>query len=122
MRVRVLEATAPREIETRSGRRTISEAVVGDATGRVQLTLWGRKAGTLSPGDAVEIINAWTTSYRGRVVLNAGAQSTIRRIPDEEVPQAEEIPDKFPEAPRRGAGRGRGRPRWTPRSGRGRRP
>ncbi len=112
VRVRVLEAGPPRTIETRNGRRTISDAVVGDETGRIRLTLWGRKAGSISVGDAIEIENAWTTSFRGQVVLNAGAKSTIRKLEDNEVPGPDEVPDKFPTAPvrrRYTGGRGFGR-------------
>ena len=112
VRVRVIEAGSPHEIETRNGRRTISEAVVGDETGRVRLTLWGRKAGSLTAGEVVEISNAWTTSYRGQVILNAGARSEIRRLSDEDAPGIDEVPEKYPQAPRRRTGfsgtRGRG--------------
>ena len=101
VRVRVLEAEAPRVIETRRGPRTISEALVGDETGRVRLTLWGRVAGTLSQGEVVEIQGAWTTSYRGNVVLNVGGRGEIRRLNDSEAPRPEEIPEETPRAPQR---------------------
>ncbi len=100
VRVRVLEAEAPKVIETRKGPRTISEALVGDETGRVRLTLWGRAAGTVSPGEAVEISGAWTTTYRGNVVLNVGGRGEIKRLEDSEVPAAEEVPEETPRAPR----------------------
>jgi replication factor A1 len=32
--------------------------VIGDETGRVKVTLWGKHAGTLKEGEAVEIRNA----------------------------------------------------------------
>ncbi len=99
VKVRVIEATQPRVVQTRRGPRTISDAVVGDETGRIRLTLWGSRAGELQAGDAVLIEGAWTTSYRGRVVLNAGNKSSIRKIGEDEVPQEEDIPDKYPSAP-----------------------
>ncbi|MCD6323619.1 MAG: single-stranded DNA-binding protein, partial [Desulfurococcales archaeon] len=70
--VRVIEAGEPKVINTRSGQRTISEALVGDESGRVKLTLWGKAAGELTEGRAVEIKGAWTTTYRGDVQLNIG--------------------------------------------------
>ena len=100
VKVRVLDAEAPKVIETRKGPRTISEAVVGDETGRVKLTLWGRAAGSVNPGDAVEIHGAWTTSYRGNVVLNVGGRGEIVKVDDSEVPEASEVPDEIPKAPR----------------------
>jgi replication factor A1 len=100
VKVRVLDVQAPKVIETRKGPRTISEATVGDDTGRVRLTLWGRAAGSVNPGDAVEIHGAWTTSYRGNVVLNVGGRGEIIKVDDKEVPDANEIPEKMPRAPR----------------------
>jgi replication factor A1 len=104
VRVRVLEVGETKTVQTRRGPRTLSEAVVGDDTGRVRLTLWGKHAGSLQEGEAVEIRGAWTTSYRGEVQLNVGYRGEIDRIPDADVPPAEEVPEETPKAssPRRG--------------------
>ncbi|MDM7275796.1 MAG: single-stranded DNA-binding protein [Thermoprotei archaeon] len=96
VRVRVLEAGESKVIETRSGPRTISEALVGDESGRVKLTLWGKLAGTIKKGDTIEIRNAWTTTYRGQVQLNVGARGSIAKIRSEEVAAEEEIPEETP--------------------------
>lgn len=101
IKVRVLEASPPKTIQTKKGERTISEAVVGDETGRVKLTLWGRAAGTIKEGDAIEIKGGWTTAYRGEVQLNIGGRDTIQSISDEEVPKEEEVPEERPKAPER---------------------
>ncbi len=101
LRVRVLEASSPETVETRRGKRTLSRALVGDETGRVQVTLWGRAAGRLKPGEAVELRDAWVTSYRGQLVVNVGGADTIARIEDDEVPKASEIPQAMPRAPGR---------------------
>jgi replication factor A1 len=108
--VRVLESHGVRTVETKSGTRTLGEYVVGDESGRVKLIVWGQKAGSLNVGDAVEIKNAWVTTYRGEVQLNAGKNSEITKIDDNAVPQAESIPEETPEAPQeKGASRPRGR-------------
>lgn len=120
VKVRVIEAQEPRVINTRKGPRTISEAIVGDETGRTRLTLWGHAAGSLKQGEAVEIHGAWTTAYRGQVVLNVGGKSNIEHVEDQEVPQSDEVPEETPKAPegyrppRRGMGRNpyRRRPRF----------
>jgi replication factor A1 len=98
LKVRVLSVEKPKIINTRRGPRTISEAVIGDNTGRVKLTLWGKHAGSLKEGDAVEIRDAWSTSYRGEVQLNLGVKGSIRRIDDSEAPQVEDIPENYPKA------------------------
>lgn len=96
---RVLEANEPKTIETKKGTRTISEAVLGDETGRVKVTFWGDKAGTVEEGQAVKISGAWTTGYRGKVQLNVGSSSEVTQIDDGEVPSAEEVPQSEPSAP-----------------------
>ncbi len=96
VRVRVIETREPKVIQTRKGPRTISEAIVGDDTGRAKLTLWGKHAGSLKQGEAVEISGVWTTQYRGEVQLNVGYRGEIKRIEDSDVPQPEEIPSETP--------------------------
>lgn len=98
LKVRVIEAGEPRTIQTRRGPRTISNAVVGDETGRVRLTLWGDKAGSIHEGDAVEIEGAWTTAFRGEVQLNVGARGSINELSDDEVPASEDVPEETPKA------------------------
>ncbi|MCE4617317.1 MAG: OB-fold nucleic acid binding domain-containing protein [Desulfurococcales archaeon] len=104
VKVRVIETREERTVQTRRGEWTISEAMVGDETGRVKLTLWGRHAGTLKEGEAIEVKGAWTTSYRGDVQLNVGQRGEIERIPDEEVPSTEEIPEDIPKSSGSGYG------------------
>ncbi len=96
---RVIEAGPPRVIQTRKGPRTISDAVLGDETGRVKTTLWGRKAGTLEEGTVVDVKGAWTSSYRGEVQLNIGSSTEVNVVEDTEAPPAEEVPEDSPKAP-----------------------
>jgi len=108
---RVLEAEEPKVIETKKGPRTISEAYLGDETGRVKTTFWGEKAGSVEKGEVVRIEGAWTTSFRGKVQLNVGSKSTVQKVDDSEAPPEEEIPESEPEAESRG---------YAPRGGFGR--
>ncbi|MCE4624439.1 MAG: OB-fold nucleic acid binding domain-containing protein [Desulfurococcales archaeon] len=96
VKVRVISTSEPKVIQTRKGPRTISEAIVGDETGRAKLTLWGKHAGTLQEGEAVEISGVWTTQYRGEVQLNVGYRGEIKKIEDEEVPGEQDIPEETP--------------------------
>jgi Single-stranded DNA-binding replication protein A (RPA), large (70 kD) subunit and related ssDNA-binding proteins len=97
--VRVLEAGDQKVIKTRNGTRVISEAIVGDDTGRTKLTLWRKAAGSLKEGSVIKIDGAWTTAFRGQVQLNAGNRSTITEIEDNAIPSAQEIPENSPTAP-----------------------
>lgn len=108
---RVLETRESRVIETKRGPRTISEAILGDDTGRVKVTLWGEKAGSLQEGEVVEIKGAWTSSFRGKVQLNVGYRTQVEKVDDSEAPPAEEVPEDEPTAsyrPRHGQGGGGG--------------
>lgn len=99
LKVRVLETYKPKTIQTRRGPRTISEAIIGDESGRTKATLWGQKAGSLEAGGVYEITGAFITSYRGQALVNIGRTSKVTRIEDNEVPGEESIPEDTPKAP-----------------------
>ncbi|MEM2025340.1 MAG: OB-fold nucleic acid binding domain-containing protein [Desulfurococcaceae archaeon] len=105
VRVRVLETSEPRTIDTKRGARTISNAIVGDSTGRVEAVLWGEKAGALKTGDVVEINGAWVTEFRGRVQLNVGRSTNIKQISGDSVPET--VPESQPRATGRSGSFGR---------------
>ncbi|UXD21454.1 single-stranded DNA-binding protein [Ignicoccus pacificus DSM 13166] len=95
---RVIEVSETRTVQTKYGPRELSEAIVGDETGRVKVTLWGDKAGTLKEGEVVEIRDGWTTSFKGEVQVNVNRRTEIEKLPDEEAPEVEEIPETTPKA------------------------
>ncbi len=97
---RVISVEPSKTINTRSGLRTITEAVVGDETGKVKLTMWGRAlSNKLKEGDSIEIKNAWTTVFKGMVQLNVGGEENIKVGSGEALPEPEQIPEKYPQAP-----------------------
>ncbi|MEM4830549.1 MAG: OB-fold nucleic acid binding domain-containing protein [Zestosphaera sp.] len=97
---RVISVEPSRTISTRSGLRTITEAVVGDETGKVKLTMWGKAlTNKLKEGDSIEVRNAWTTVFKGVVQLNVGGEENIKIGSEEALPEPEEIPEKYPQAP-----------------------
>ncbi|MEM1628183.1 MAG: OB-fold nucleic acid binding domain-containing protein [Desulfurococcaceae archaeon] len=119
VKVRVISVDKPKVIQTKKGPRTISNAMIGDETGRVEATLWGEKAGSIDKGQVIEIKGAWVTEFKGKVQLNVGKSSTISQLPQDAV--SENIPDQMP----RGGGaetrqyRGRKPPRRGTRERRG---
>lgn len=123
VKVRVLEANKPKIIQTKKGTRIISEAIVGDETGRTKITLWGKKAGSIETGEALQLKNAFVTVFRGQAQLNIGKQGEIVKIENNEVVAAEEVPETTPKAEgggfrRSGSSfRGRGGYRRQPRRG-----
>jgi replication factor A1 len=115
VRVKVLSVGKPRVIETKKGARTISNAIIGDNTGRVEAVLWGEKTSSLREGDVVEISGAWVTEFKGKVQLNIGKSTSITKLPENTIQG--DIPEKEPAAP---PGQRRGPPfRRSPRARRG---
>ncbi len=98
IKVRVLEASKPKVIQTRKGSRVISEALVGDETGRTRMTLWGRKAGSIEAGEVIRLKKAFVTAFRGVAQLNIGKQGEIVRLDDSEVVASNKIPENSPKA------------------------
>jgi len=98
IKVRVLEASKPKVIQTRKGSRIISEALVGDETGRTRMTLWGRKAGSIKAGEVIRLKKAFVTAFRGVAQLNIGKQGEIVRLDDSEVAASNKIPENSPKA------------------------
>lgn len=95
--VRVIDPGEVRKISTRSGERTIREAVVGDESGRVKLVMWGKSIKSLAKGDIVEVSGAWTTVFRGKLQLNVGGTENVKVVEDTgEIPLVEQIPETEP--------------------------
>lgn len=95
---RVIETKPIKKIQTSKGERTLSEAVIGDETGRVKTILWGRHAGNVSEGDVIKINNAWTTIFKGELQLNIGSKSVIDKGNNDEAPEINSIPNQYPKA------------------------
>jgi len=75
----VLEVNEPNIVNTRSGNRgVVTNALIGDKTGRVRLFLWGEQAGSVSVGDTVRITNARMLVFRGKKQLQIGRKGTLK--------------------------------------------
>ncbi len=104
--VRVIDAREKRSVATSTGPKDISEATVGDETGRVKLVLWGDKAGLLKRGQPILVKNAFVTEFHGELQLNAGEYSALIEVSDSAVPDESAIPK---DQPRRARSEGRRR-------------
>jgi replication factor A1 len=62
-----------RDITTRTGQtRQLSEAVVGDETGTVIMSLWDDQIDAVNEGDVLSIQNGYVSLVRGHMRLNVG--------------------------------------------------
>ena len=57
----------------------VAEALVGDETGTVLLTLWDENIDRFSVGDVVEVENGYAGTFRGSLRLNVGKYGNIEK-------------------------------------------
>lgn len=76
---KVLEMGAAREVSSSSDGQLhrVAEALVGDETGTVLMTLWDENIGRFGVGDVVEVENGYAGTFRGSLRLNIGKYGTI---------------------------------------------
>jgi len=61
-----------------------AEAVVGDDTATVIMTLWDNDIGTLEEGKTYKLENGYTSLFRGSVRLNSGKYGKVEQV-DEDI-------------------------------------
>ncbi len=71
---KVLEKGTPRQVVSRSGTETftVADAIVGDDSGKIKLTLWNEQIAQVNVNDKIHIENGYVTSFKGEVQLNVG--------------------------------------------------
>lgn len=83
--VKVVNVGSPRVIFSRRDRseHQIADALVGDETGSIILTLWERQIGKIKAGDTLEIKNGYTSLFKGSLRLNVGGRGTLEKVDKE---------------------------------------
>ncbi len=83
----VLEINEPRVVNTRYGEQGLfADALIGDKTGRVHLSLWGNQVGSISVGDTVRILNARMKEFRGVKQLQIGKKGMLKAEREQYLP------------------------------------
>lgn len=84
--VKIVNIGSPRSIPSKRDKKQhqIAEALVGDETGSVVLTLWDDQINRFGPGEVVEIRRGYTTLFRGSLRLNVGRGGQMEKA-DEEI-------------------------------------
>lgn len=77
---KVLEKNEPRE--TRTGKR-VTEAVVGDDSGTVLMTLWEETIGEVDVGKTYTITNGYANLFRGSLRLTTGRMGSLEESEEE---------------------------------------
>ena len=82
----------------------VTEALVGDETGSIYLTLWNDDIDKMEIDRVYKLINVYTTVFRGSLRLNIGKYGSFEEINDEEFKDVNienNLSDKFYEQPQR---------------------
>jgi replication factor A1 len=82
---KIVELGDAREVSSSSDGQLhqVAEALIGDETGSVLLTLWDENSTRFKPGDIVEIDNGYAGTFKGRLRLNIGRYGNIEKIETE---------------------------------------
>lgn len=119
--VKVISMTEPREVTSRADRSThrVCEALVGDETGSVYLTLWDEAIEGVSEEQVLKITNGYVNLFRGSMRLNLGrygSYEVLDEAPFKEVNLDNNLSSRQFERSSYDYRRGRGRDRYGGRS------
>ncbi|MDI6917211.1 MAG: single-stranded DNA-binding protein [Thermoplasmatales archaeon] len=80
---KVVSIGEPKEIPSRFGEaKKVAEAVIGDETGTILLSLWQEQIGTLKEEDVIAIENGFVSLVprrKGKMHLNVGRYGTLTK-------------------------------------------
>lgn len=79
---KIVEKGEEREVVSRSDGRThrVAEALIGDETASVLLTLWDDNIDRFEAGDVIQISNGYANLFRGSLRLNIGRYGTAEKV------------------------------------------
>ncbi|MDH5689509.1 MAG: hypothetical protein OEZ48_16795 [Candidatus Bathyarchaeota archaeon] len=70
--VKVVSKSEVRNVTGRGGPHTVADALVGDETGCIYLTLWDDTIEQMDEDDTISITNGYVNLFRGNMRLNIG--------------------------------------------------
>jgi replication factor A1 len=104
----IVKVVSKGEVRSVTGRdysvRRVTDALVGDETASVYMTLWDDKIDAINDGDTLQITNGYINLFRGNMRLNVGKYGSYEVLEDspiEEVNTETNLSDKRYEQQRR---------------------
>ncbi len=91
---KVVTKSEPKEITTRYGEtKHVTEAVVGDETGVITMSLWDEQADQVEEGEMVFVNNGYISLVRGHMRLNVGKYGEIKKTEEtiEEINESQDM-------------------------------
>jgi len=77
----VLETSAPSKVHTQfRDNALVSNAVIGDETGKILLCLWDQQVNAVSVGECIEVTNAHVAMFKGERQLRLGKHGRIKKL------------------------------------------
>ena len=77
----VLETSEPSKVHTQfRDNALVSNAEIGDETGKVLLCLWDQQVNAVSVGDCIEVKNAHVATFKGEKQLRLGKNGSIVKL------------------------------------------
>ena len=77
----VLETSEPSKVHTQfRDNALVSNACIGDETGKIMLCLWDQQVNAVSIGEYIEVTNAHVASFKGERQLRLGKNGTITKL------------------------------------------
>jgi replication factor A1 len=86
--IKIVSTGEPKEIPNKFGGepKRVAEAVVGDETGTVILSLWQDQIGSVQANDVLYIENGYVSLVQGHIRLNVGKYGKMTKS-DKEIPE-----------------------------------
>ncbi len=108
---KVLSVGEPKEVMGKYGDpRKVAEAVIGDDTATITLSLWNEQIGSIAKDEVILIDNGYVSLVRGHMRLNVGRYGTLSKSTEAiaEVNQTLDMSQQEFESERRSYGGGGG--------------
>jgi replication factor A1 len=108
--IKVVSKNEIRDVMGKGGSHKVTEALVGDETGSIYLTLWNEAIDEIKDESTVKITNGYTSLFKGNLRLNIGRygkSETLTESPITEVNTENNLSEKeYPQERRRSFGYG----------------
>lgn len=70
LEAKVVEISEARDVQTKYGPRSVADAIIEDDTGQVSMSLWEGQIKSVSVGDTVNVVGAYSTQFRDKLQLS----------------------------------------------------
>jgi replication factor A1 len=92
IRARILSIQIPQSVRSKSGKQLrVAEAILGDNSGRIPLTLWQNQIYKVKTNQVVDLKDCYASQYLGITKLTLGRNGTLEVIEDPSFPSIDEL-------------------------------